>query len=153
MIKLRIFTLFFLSIQSTLIAHSRIKDQASVQMFHERMTNEFTSRITFTLNQASSVIASFDYTLDDPKYQLDWTHGSLPILKLSFFVKRESTHVCRFDFQVECFWEHLQEALKEIDDNSKQFHEQVQICNHNIEELINGPTGSKGIVEAISSLN
>lgn len=117
------------------------------------MTNEVNTTLTGALNQSSSVIAFFNYDLVSLKYNLDWTHGSLHSLKLGFYVQSNSVEVCRFDFQVECFWEHLREVLKEEDGNTQQFHDQVKKCNKNLEDFHNGPTGREGIVNAISSLN
>lgn len=153
MIKYSIIALIFLSMEATLITHSKYKNHAAVQENHEEMTNEFTSKLTQSLNQSSQVIASFDYNVETPKFNLDWSHGSVPTLNISFYVKKESMDVCRFNFKVECFWEHLVEVLKEKDENTSEFFEQIEKCNKNIEEHINGPTGNVGIVEAISSLN
>lgn len=110
------------SLNGTLLkAHP--KYNAEVKKAHDDMSNEFSTQLLKILSDANDAFTGLEIAF--PEYSLSWTHGSVPDLTLKFDLNSESIKVCRFDFQVNCFWEHLQETLEEESANSFPFRAQV----------------------------
>jgi len=54
-----------------------------------------------------------NFSIDSPQFNLNWSHGDIPSLKLSFHLSEENITICKFNFEVNAFWEHLEEVLSE----------------------------------------
>lgn len=129
------------------------KHTAAQKQAHDDMANEFGKTLKQALEKSSPVLQGFDFNVAFPTYGMNWTQGRVPELTLKFDLNNESIKVCRFDFKVNSFWEHLTEVLPEESENTAEFRSQVEKCAKQIDEFNNGPTGQMRVAETTADLN
>jgi len=76
------------------------------------------------LNNADSRFAQFPFFVRQLQLSLNWSHGDIPTNQYKFGMYNDEERLCSFDFEVEAFQHHIEEALADSELN-QQFMTQV----------------------------
>lgn len=123
-----IFTILFISLNGHGILRNKHKNQKEIVETHERMVKEFDETLRSALVHYNQVFSTFQFETQSPQYNMNWSHGSIPELEIKFYVQSESITVCRFDFTVKSFWNHLAETLNSDNQDGEEFRKQAHKC-------------------------
>lgn len=118
-IKLISLTLFTLSLSAKLFLVGEHKNRQKLYEQHDKLSDDFSGKLSSALKTSNTAFSEVDFSIESPQYNLNWSHGDIPDLKITFHVKLEEVSICKFDFEVKSFWEHLTEVLAEENDNTK----------------------------------
>ena len=94
-----------------LIFTASIKATTTVDEEHQKFSDEYHNVIRQSLSLVSSTFEGLDYDIKDGKFQMSWSHGSVPTLDFSFAVIFQNEQVCKIEFIIDTFLAHVPEKL------------------------------------------
>lgn len=121
-------TFFILSTMA--INKSQISRQAFVEE-HTKLNTQFNQVLSDAMN-LNQVLSTSQYDIGNLSVDMSWNHGTKPTTHFTYKLYVNSFPVCKFDFQVDGFHNHLSQELSVKNSNTEKFLNDLSSCEARI---------------------